>query len=369
MTFEFMDRKIPKMKKETMVASMYKVGYHRERLLSYMNREDIFPVTLELDLTSRCTRICPDCPSVRASNHYDLSESFIRNLFSLLEGKTRGLLLTGGEPTASPLFSVALKLARQHGFIDIAVVTNGSRLDSSPVWESLLEYASTIRLSVYGWENNICGSFESILRRIEFLRNKIDRAGRPLQIGVSALTSDKRLDKLLPMVMDVKSAGADWVYFHPRCTNWGTGRPKPESQKGVVDRIKEIQNRSEFKDRIFLSSERYEDFPLKFARYHAAHFLLVVGADGRNYLGPEVKYHPSFVLADLNGRERGDFLRHRKRLEKIDSFRSQTYSAIKSRHRGVLYNHLIECLSNRDQSSCGELDPVSARKFYFPHIL
>ena len=357
------------MEKEIEIASMFKVGYHRDRILSYLNKKKIFPVTLELDLTSRCTRVCPDCPSVRASNHYDLSEAFIHKLFTLLDGRTGGLLLTGGEPTASPLFPKALKWARHYGFIDIAVVTNGSSLDSPPVWESLLKYASTIRLSMYDWEKNTCGSFESSLRRLEFLRNKIDGNGSRLQIGVSALTSDKRSEKLLQLAENVRSAGADWIYFHPLCTNWGVGRPTPEAQAGVVDRIKEIQTWPEFKERIFLSLERYENFPLEFNHYHAAHFLLVVGADGRNYLGPEVKYQPDYMVSDLNGSGNGGFLWERSRLEKIDSCQSRTYPAIKSRHRGVLYNHLIECLQNGNKPTCDGLDLVSQKKFYFPYIL
>ena len=351
------------------VASMYKVGFHRERVEAYLNKKNIFPVTLELDLTSRCTRVCPDCPSVRASRHYDLSEKFIRKLFTLLEGKTRGLLLTGGEPTASPLFPDTLKWAREHGFIDIAVVTNGSMLDSSPVFESLLERASTIRLSMYDWEKNICGSFESSLRKIELLRKKIDGNGSRLQIGISALTSDKRSEQLLKLAENVRSAGADWIYFHPLCTNWGLGRPTPETQEGVIQRIREIQVRQEFKKRVFLSSERYDNFPLEFQHYHAAHFLLVIGADGRNYLGPEVKYQPNFVIADLGGFNNGNLLWKKERFEKINSFRSQTYSAVKSRHRGVLYNHLIESLNNGNGAARVEFDRAAQRDFYFPHIL
>lgn len=357
------------MEKDKEIASMYKVGYHLDRIKDYLNGNDIFPVTLELDLTSQCTRFCPDCPSVRASGQHDLPEPSIRNLFSLLEGRTRGLLLTGGEPTASPLFPRALEWARQAGFEETAVVTNGSNLESPPVWESLLRFASTIRLSLYDWENDTCGSFVSSLRRMESLRKKIDENRSGLQIGVSALNSDKRSEKLEFLAQAVRSAGADWIYFHPLCKNWYMGTPIPEAQSGVVAAVEKIQSSPQFKNRVFLSAERYKTFPLEFNGYHAAHFLLVVGADGLNYLGPEVKYQPEFAVADMNGCSNKNFLWNRSRFDKIGSYQSRTYSAIKSRHRGILYNHLIECLKNGNGSSCSNVEWPSRRNFHFPYIL
>ena len=330
----------------TQVASMYKIGYHQERIKSYLKGEKISPVTLELDLTSQCNRTCPDCPSTRASQNHSLSLDFIGKLFSSHEGETRGLLLTGGEPTLSPVFRETLRLARQKGFTEIAVVTNGSLLHTPEVEEALLQYASTIRLSLYDWEKSTCNTFESVLEKIESLRKKIDQTGSRLQIGISALTSEKRSDKLKILVDTVRSAGAHWVYFHPLCTRWNIGRPTPESQDGIIEKISEIQAKKDLNNPVFYSPERYEDFPLNFESYHSAYFLLVVGADGLNYLGPEVKYHPHFAIADLTEAGMNNFLWKQSRVQMINGISNQSYSAIKSRHRTVLYNHFIENLQS-----------------------
>jgi len=351
------------------IASMYKIGSHMKRVKSYLNGEKIFPVTLELDLTSQCNRTCPDCPSNRVSHKHNLTTEIMQRLFSYLQGKTRGLLLTGGEPTLSPLFPDALRLARQNGFVDIAVVTNGSLLDVPHVAESLLKYASTIRLSLYDWEKSICNAFELTLQKIESLREKIDQNGSKLKIGISALTSEKRSEKLQILADTVKSAGVHWIYFHPLCTKWNIGSPTPKKQDGVIEKIREIQTKPKLRNSIFLSLERYENFPLEFKLYHAAHFLLVVGADGKNYLGPEVKYHPRFVVTDLANLRNENFLWEQKRTEFINSIQSQNYSAIQSRHRGVLYNHFIEHLQNGKISVSEELEKASMKNFYFPFIL
>lgn len=348
---------------------MYKIGFHQERLTSYLRGEKILPVTLELDLTSQCNRNCPDCPSTRAPQNHRLSLDFIGTLFSSLEGETRGLLLTGGEPTLSPIFRETVKLAGQKGFTEIAVVTNGSLLHTPEVEEALLQYASTIRLSLYDWEKSTCNTFESVLEKIESLRKKIDQTGSRLQIGISALTSEKRSDKLTTLVDMVRSAGAHWIYFHPLCTKWNIGRPTPESQDGIIEKISEIQAKMDVNNPVFYSPERYEDFPLNFERYHSAHFLLVVGADGFNYLGPEVKYQPNFAIAGLTAAGMNHFLWDQSRVQMINGISSQSYSAIKSRHRSVLYNHFIENLRSGSMSVSDGIEKASTIHFSYPNIL
>ncbi|MCJ7524903.1 MAG: radical SAM protein [Candidatus Aminicenantes bacterium] len=349
------------------VASGYKIAAHRERVLAYLRGEPVYPVSLELDLTSRCSRNCRDCPSTRASVHWELSENFIERLFSVLGGNVPGLLLTGGEPTISALFAPTLALARQRGFRDIAVVTNGSHLDNEEVCTALLAHASTIRVSLYDWEEEVFSGAESILQHLQTLRQRIEGSQSPLRIGVSALTSTRRLKKLRRLVQKAVGAGVHWIYFHPRCRHWDQGRPQPEEQAGVLDEIGRLQEEFSEQIEIDVSTQRYLDFPLHFAAYHAAHFLMVVGADRKNYLGAEVKYHPDFVIDDLGNGFDNDFLWDNIRLQQIDAQSSDKYRALGSRHRGVLYNDFIERLKCKDREAERILD--SRPHFRYPHIL
>ena len=66
------------------LASMFKVGCHKERVRAYLDGKAIFPITLELDLTSECTRVCPECPSATAANHHSLNKEFVDRLFGYL---------------------------------------------------------------------------------------------------------------------------------------------------------------------------------------------------------------------------------------------------------------------------------------------
>lgn len=349
------------------VASAYKIASHPDKVAMYLRGQPIFPVSLELDLTSRCSRACRDCPSTRASDYWDLDKGFIERLFGILGKGSSGLLLTGGEPTLSPLFSYALAQARNKGFREIAVVSNGSRLDDALVLDALLEHVSVIRLSLYDWECSSRGPADGLMNSVSRLRKRVECEGSSLKVGFSILTSSATRSMLLTLTETAVAAGAHWIYFHPRCRGWEDGRPVPDDQEGVVETIEEISLRYLGLCDIQFSRERYQRDPLVFSSYHAAHFLFVVGADRRNYLGPEVKYHPDFVIGDLSNGFSEGFFSDPARRSRIDSYGSNSYRAVNSRHRGVLYNGFIERLQ-RGERHMEEFLP-SPPVFLFPHIL
>jgi hypothetical protein len=286
-----------------------------------------------------------------------------------MEGQTKGLLLTGGEPTLAPTFPEVLRMAREHGFIDVAVVTNGSFLGREEVGAALLAHASAVRVSIYDWAVESCAGLDLTLDHIETLRSSIDKERSALQIGVSILTSKENVDGLPLVGQKAMSAGAHWVYFHPMCTKWGTGSPARVSQEGVLARIQTFEESQPDRCGVFVCGDRYVDTDLTFNGYHAAHFLLVVGADGMNYLGAEVKYQPRHIIADLNGTWHNDLLWQSQRLDRIASVSSKTYPAIRSRHRGVLYNDFIEGLKGGRGGPLAQSIPASTDGFMFPHIL
>jgi MoaA/NifB/PqqE/SkfB family radical SAM enzyme len=354
----------------TDIASADKVAFHKDKIEAYLRGERIYPATLELDITSACDRNCPDCPSSRSPASHSLGLDFIDRLFSFLQGHTRGLLLTGGEPTlACRLLPQVLRLARERGFLDLAIVTNGARLSVPSISQALLEYASTIRVSMYDWNAEACEPMQPTLGKIEALRQQIDHTGSALQIGVSALTSSRNASFLATLARETASAGAHWLYFHPTCTRWDRGSPTQVDQTGVLGEIEKLRNCRTNGFQVFALPDRYGDRRLHFSEYHAAHFILTIGADGLNYLAPEVKYQPQHVVADVAGRWQDEFLWAPRRLNRIRSVTSETYPALGSRHRGMLYSDLIERLiQSRDRGLLAAVS-VDQEAFLFPHIL
>jgi MoaA/NifB/PqqE/SkfB family radical SAM enzyme len=345
------------------VASADKISRHWERIGAYLRGEFIFPISLELDITSRCTLACTDCPSSRSEFQHSLPMPVVRELFAALEGQTKGLLMSGGEATTSPNFPAVLALAREHEFENIAVVSNGTLLHKARVAQALLEHASTIRISLYDWDGDGCGGTEPTLYKIEKLRASIEREASPLKIGVSVLTSKDRIAQLTALAEKARSAGAHWIYYHPLCVGWDTGNLRQVDQEGVLETVMRYRNEQAGDFGIFITPERYDTADIQFDGYHAAHFLLVVGADGKNYLGAEVKYQEQFALADLQETGTAAVLRNASRLQRIREINSRTYSALHSRHRGVLYNDRIE------RAKRGETCATHSTEYSFPYIL
>ncbi|HPO16810.1 MAG TPA: radical SAM protein [Candidatus Hydrogenedentes bacterium] len=351
------------------LASSYKVACHTSKIDSYLRGEAIYPVSLELDLTAQCNRNCPECPSSKSSADMSLTLDFVERLMRSLAGETKGLLLTGGEPTLYPEFPAVLAMARRLGFKDIAVVTNGTYLDEPSVMGALLEHASTIRVSMYEWGADSCQGMNPTLERIERLRKKIDTSGSSLQIGTSALTCSDNATALNEVALKVCSAGAHWLYFHPVCVGWGSGAPVKVPQDGVVESIQSDVTKQDNGFSVYWLKDRYTDEELSFASYYSAYFLLIIGADGKNYLAPEVKYQPRYAIADVLGTGCGNFLWQPSRLDFIAKTASHCYPPLKSKNRGILYSHLIDQLCQGSVPHKEACKRLGLSDFRFPHIL
>lgn len=350
------------------MTSPVKIAIHRERLKDLLDGKAVFPVTVEMDITTFCPQECTDCPSERSpeAQYFDLAD--IDRFFGRLDGQTRGLLLSGGEPTSSPDFPAFLKLARGRGFKEIAIVSNGANLDDKEIMVALLEDATVIRLSLYGWDVEVTRKDGTVLRKIEALRKQIDESGSGLHIGVSALTTHGRIPELGSLAKAAADSGAHWIYFHPICTGWHNGHLRQTDQDGVTEEITRLQKNMNNDFGIYYCPDRYQTGELIFNEYYSAHFLMVVGADGINYLGTETKYQEDYAIADTAVNLEG-FPFQPDRLNRIKGINNRNYPPVGGRHRGLLYNHFFEQLKQGNGNLAEGLAGEPEAGFLYPHIL
>jgi len=347
------------------MVSPQKILWHKNKVAAYLAGEPIFPATLELGLTTACNRSCPDCPSRRGRSGLFLSPDTARRVFSLCCGRTFGAILSGGEPTLHPDFGPILATAQEQGFRDIVVISNGSRLDLEEVADPLLRHASVVRVSIYDWQEEAPDKRSPTLLRIERLRAAIEKTGSRLQIGTSLLTQGASPESLLRAAAAVRAAGAHWLYLHPTCVAIPGGVSRAEGQERLLAVLEACRREQEPGFAVHYLAQRFSSAPVNFQGYHAAHFIMVVGADGANYLSSETKYQPRYRIGTAAEYGDGDFFYRPKRCSRIAAVHSGAYPAGGSRNRGVLYNQVLQAAIG------GAWEPglPEVGEFLLPHIL
>jgi organic radical activating enzyme len=331
------------MRKEIYANHKSSLDWHR--VDGYLAGERVFPRTVEMDLSTYCTRKCPTCPSAGSSGSpRTLTPSFIDRFLGVLEGRTHGIIMSGGEPTASPHFAEILAIARRRGFKEIAVITNGSELGKHRIQDLLIEHATSVRVSLYDWyaADKPAKSFFQQLERISALRKRIQDERSGLELGAAMLTSRPRISRMLTAARHASVSGAHWLYFHPLCERWEECQPVQCDQEGVLDAIAAFRATVPPGVDVYVPEQRYTRYPLRFSRFHAAHFLLQISADGVNYASPEAKYQPECAIADLNDYLGDDFLWRPERLAAINSLSSEVYQYAGTRHRGAMFSAFLE---------------------------
>jgi hypothetical protein len=261
-------------------------------------------------------------------------------------------------------------MARKKGFKQIVIVSNGANIHRPEVQASLLEYVTSIRISLYDWQENVSESFRNTLRKIEELRNSIEKEGSKLQIGASILTCQEWNHRYLPVGLQALNAGINWLYFHPYCIDFDTGYPAQANQTGVLEAIEKLKEIAPKNANIQVPVERYSRESLSFEKLHGAYFLMEVGADGILYAGPECKYNKDAELLNLYSYLEDDFLWHPRILKRLNETNSDNYHFIGTRHRPPIFSDFIQkVIQLRNDNKTEESLIESSSDFFHPFIL
>jgi MoaA/NifB/PqqE/SkfB family radical SAM enzyme len=348
-----------------------KVNVDHEKIGAYLNGENIYPTTMEIDLTQLCTRSCSGCPySVSRRPGLTLQLPFLDRLFSILGPHTPGIILSGGEATIVPHFPETLAMARKKGFKEVSIISNGANIDRPKVQDALLEHATSIRISMYDWQENESEHFTNTLKKIEGLRKRVEKEKSKLEIGATMLTRADLNHRYAPVGLQALNSGIHWLYFHPYCIDWEGTYPVQADQTGVLEAISKFNDSTNSRYNIQVPVERYSNKPLFFEKLHGAYFLIEVGADGKNYMGPECKYEKDAELMDLNEYLEDDFMWHPGRVKKIAETNSDNYRCIGTKHRPPMFSDYIQKISKlHKEKKVWEKLTESTDGFAYPHIL
>ena len=127
------------------------------------SRHKSTPVFINIDLTNRCNLRCPICFANAAvtGKVYELNIDEIRELvnlpFKVSEIGPSCMQFSGGEPTIHPDFIEAIKLAKQAGYAQIQVASNGLKFAKDPAFAQAASEAglNIVYLQFDGLDDNI----------------------------------------------------------------------------------------------------------------------------------------------------------------------------------------------------------------------
>jgi len=133
---------------ENVELSPYKWATHMDKFEKLARGEDVFPVTVELDLVSYCNHDCGWCVDPKHMSH-SLEREFVSKLLHELKSLgIEGIVFKGGgEGTLHPSYAEILEETKNLGF-DVGIVTNGSKLPE--LYEPITKNASYVRVSIDG---------------------------------------------------------------------------------------------------------------------------------------------------------------------------------------------------------------------------
>jgi MoaA/NifB/PqqE/SkfB family radical SAM enzyme len=205
---------------EDVELSPYKWATHMDKLESIARGEDVYPVTVELDLVSYCNHNCGWCVDPKHMNH-SLERSFVSELLEELKDLgIEGIVFKGGgEGTLHPDYTEILEETRELGF-EVGIVTNGSRL--LELYGPITKNTSYVRISVDGptqeYHRRIHRSndFDDI---VTGARKMIDLRGQQGQrhpiVGLSFAMDYSLIDLIGEAIKLGDDVGANYVLFRP----------------------------------------------------------------------------------------------------------------------------------------------------------
>jgi len=200
--------------------SPYKWASHINRLEKLAKGEDVFPVTIELDLVSYCNHNCGWCVDPKHTSH-SIEKEFVSKL--LREIKLLGIegivFKGGGEGTLHSAYVKILEETKNLGF-EIGIVTNGSKLID--LYEPIARNASYVRVSIDGSTANShkvihkSNDFNDIIVGTRNMIQTRDKLGQRHPIIGLSFAMDHSLVGLVEEAIRLgNDLGVDYTFFRP----------------------------------------------------------------------------------------------------------------------------------------------------------
>jgi len=269
----------------------HKLMYHPERVAEWNEKQDFYPVYVEIGITNTCNHNCIFCALDFLENKGDSidKEVMVNTLKEMGEKGVKSIMFAGeGEPTLHKDIGLFVQTAKQAG-IDVSITTNGLLLTKEKIQE-ILPYLSWLRFSVdSGTPDNyslVHGTspedFNKLIENIkECVRFKKEN-NLDVTIGVQFLVIPQNIGEAPKLAKILKEIGADNLQIKPYSHH-------PDSLNNLI-----------------VDPEQYNEIEQQLKEFDSDNFKIIfrkatIGRviEGINY--PECYGLPFFTLIDAKG--------------------------------------------------------------------
>jgi sulfatase maturation enzyme AslB (radical SAM superfamily) len=224
---------------------------HWDKIQALVKGKDIFPVTLELDVSSACDHDCTWCVDPAGSHSNVLMPASMARKI-LREAKLLGIqgivFKGGGESTLNPELASILQTAGDLEF-EIGIVTHGGNLEDETLLNALVRYGAYVRLSIDGptpesrQELHGVDDFNTLVTGIENLVAMRGSKRHPV-IGANFCLDYARRHLAETCIHLGEKLGLDYVLIRPPfCEEVGFPAPHTPAEAALLR--KELQNAAE----------------------------------------------------------------------------------------------------------------------------
>jgi organic radical activating enzyme len=274
---------------------------------------DYAPVSINLDITTACNYACDHCVDMDILNlgiKYN-HENLILSLEAMVRKGLRSVIVIGGgEPTLYPKFSETLRLMKSLG-LQVAVVTNGSRLQRIAEVADCLDEADWVRLSLDAATDDTFQRMHKPKQPITLDEicqgvREIRRLAPRFKIGFSFIITWKgafindtyiveNLSEIVPGAARARDHGFDYISFKPFLTR------APENNAEIVGMNETKQNFDDVVTRIRAEVNKAKHLETAaFKVYEATNLKVLENRSFRDYTVQPHNCHMQFFRQVLS---------------------------------------------------------------------
>jgi MoaA/NifB/PqqE/SkfB family radical SAM enzyme len=321
-------------------ANPFKMYSHIPRLYQWYHGKDVYPISIEIGLTSRCNHNCCWC-SVKVKNierHSNLSKELLdKFIHDIKKMDVRSVVISGsGEQTLNPHFEMFLKDLKKEN-IGVGINTNGSNLTKN-ICQRIVENATWIRVSLDGATQEVRKSIHGVSdlnKAIQSLKTLVSlkkKEQKSLSIGTQMVVCPENEEEIEACTQLSASLGVDYHQIKPVALYEKFYPDRRNIKKDMEKWLKKIKTvSSNFSRDGFQVIVRYDQFleyieDVSNKRGKAqisclTSFSPYIEADGNVWYCVDKKGVEEFLLGDLNEKSLRAIWHSKRRKEVLDYLR------------------------------------------------